>query len=130
MTTTTSIPADSQVVIDQSAGEVNTAPTAGTLIKAIAIVVPLISFAIRNGFLIAGMTLAGKAHPMEIAVLVGGMIGVYLMPLIVMLLFQIGKRFRNPRSRWLISLYTGLFYLAVNIISALLRPFSILGTTQ
>jgi len=50
---------------------------------------------------------------------IGGVVGSFIPALIVVLLFQIGKRFRNSRSRWKIFMWTQLVALLGQIISIL-----------
>jgi uncharacterized protein YacL len=92
---------------------------AKTIVILMAIVIPLLSFLVLNWVPIAAVLLDGKIHPLEIATMAGCLIGVYIAPMIIMLLFQIGKQFRNPRSRWIIFMNTGIFFLVVNILSAI-----------
>lgn len=124
MTTAVSTDTRRQTVEAVSPSEVGAKHKANTLIKIMAIVTPLLSFAVQNWVLITAVVLGGRIGSLEIAMLAGGLIGVFLMPLIIMLLFQIGKRFRNPRSRWTIFLSTGLFFLAVSILSAFVRALT------
>jgi hypothetical protein len=92
---------------------------AKTIVKILAIAIPLLSFLALNWITIATVLLIGKIHPVEIAIMAGHLIGVYLLPMIIMLLFQIGKQFRNPRSRWTIFMNAGIFFLVANIFSAI-----------
>ncbi len=92
---------------------------AKTIVKIMAIVIPLLSFLVLSWIPIATVLLVGKIHSMEIAAMTGRLIGVYIAPTIIMLIFQIGKQFRNPRSRWTIFMNTGIFFLVVNILSAI-----------
>lgn len=121
MTTAVSTDTRRQTVEAAPPSEVGAKHKANTFIKIMSVVTPLLSFAVQNWVLIRAAVLGGRIGSLEIAMLAGGLIGVFLMPLIIMLLFQIGKRFRSPRSRWTIFLSTGLFFLAVSILSAFLR---------
>ncbi len=94
---------------------------AGTIVNVMAIVTPLLSFAVQNRVLIMTVGMGGSIHAVEIAMLAGSLIGVFLMPLILMLLIQIGKRYRNPRSRWFIFLNTALFFLVVSCLSTFVK---------
>lgn len=124
MTIEASVDTRMQTLESASPGEVAVKPKANPLIKIMAIVTPLLSFGVQNWFLLTMGMLSGEMRFIGIAMMTGNLIGAYLMPLIVMLLFQIGKRFRNPRSRWSIFFYTGLFFLAVSILSAIGRVLS------
>ena len=124
MTTAVSTDTRRQTVEAASPSEVGAKHKANTFIRIMAIVTPLLSFAVQNWVLITAVVLGGRIGSLEIAMLAGGLIGVFLMPLIIMLLFQIGRRFRNPRSRWTIFLSTGLFFLAVSILSAFVRALT------
>jgi hypothetical protein len=75
------------------------------------IIVPLMTFCAQNWSLILVALLGAAIHPVQITQMVGSLIGVFLFPLLVVGLFQIGKRFRNPRSRYRIFLFTALFSL-------------------
>lgn len=124
MTTEASVDTRTQILEPVSPGEVAIQPEANPLIKIMAIVTPLLSFGVQNWFVLTMGLLSGEMRFIGIAMLTGNLMGMFLMPLIVMLLFQIGKRFRNPRSRWSIFFYTGLFFLVVNILSAIGRVLS------
>ena len=118
MTSTVPLDTQSQTVETTSLSEVEAEPQAKTIVKVMALVTPLLSFTVQNWLLIMAMAIGGGAHSIEIAMLAGNLAGFYLTPLIIMLLFQIGKRFHNPRSRWTIFFNTGLFFLVVSILSA------------
>ena len=121
MTTTVPVDTQTQTLEEGSHIEVDAKPKAKTIVKIMAIVTPLLSFAAQNLLLIMAMAVGGSVHSIEIAMLAGNLAGFYLTPLIIMLLFQIGKRFRNPRSRWAIFLNTALFFLVVSILSAIVK---------
>jgi phosphatidylglycerophosphate synthase len=108
-----------QTLENEPSVEAGSKTEAKTIVKILAIVIPLLSFLVLNWITIAAVLLVGKIHPVEIATMAGHLIGVYLMPTIIMLLFQIGRQFRNPRSRWTIFMNTGIFFLVVNILSAI-----------
>jgi hypothetical protein len=101
----------------ETIGAAKAAPDAETRIKVIAITVLFLSFAadITNR-LMGGMAVNGF-QPIFISILVFDLVCLFLVLLIVMLLFQIGKRFRNPRSRWRIFLNTGLVLLGLQFFS-------------
>jgi len=121
MTDTVSVEAQTQTLEAASLDEADAKLEANTVVKIMAIVTPLLSFMVQNWIMFMSMALGGGIHAIDVAMLAGSLIGVFLMPLMVMLLFQIGKRFRNPRSRWTIFLNTGLFFLVVSILSAIVK---------
>ena len=121
MTTTVSVDPQTQTLETASYIEADAKPKAKTIVKVLAIVTPFLSFTAQNWLLIMAMAVGGSAHSIEIAMLAGNLAGFFITPLIIMLLFQIGKRFRNSRSRWTIFLNTGLFFLAVSIMSAIVK---------
>lgn len=68
--------------------------------------------------------LAGLLEGMELAVVTGYVIGGALFwPCVVVALFNIGKRFRNSRSRWKIFFWTSCFSL-LSIVGSLGRSLS------
>ena len=118
---TTTVSEDTQTQTLETAPHIEIDAKPKTIVKVLAIVTPFLSFAAQNWLLIMAMAVGGGVHSIEIAMLAGNLAGFYLTPLIITLLFQIGKRFRNPRSRWTIFLNTGLFFLVVSILSAIVK---------
>ena len=90
-------------------------PKPSMVLKISVVLVPLMTFCVKNWFVIAVALLGSNIHPVQIAELVGSLIGIILFPAIVVGLFQIGKRFRNVRSRYRIFLYTALFLFFCNL---------------
>jgi hypothetical protein len=86
-------------------------PKPSVLLKVSAVAVPLMTFCVQNWVVILVALLGADIHPAQFAEMGGSLIGVILFPAIVVGLFQIGKRFRNPRSRYRIYLYAALFSL-------------------
>jgi uncharacterized protein YacL len=99
-------------------------PKPSVVLRISAIVVPLITFCVQNWFVITVTMLGSDIHPVQIAQVVGSLIGVILFPAIVVGLFQIGKRFRNPRSRYRIFLFTALFSLVCTLLVRLMNFMS------
>ncbi len=50
---------------------------------------------------------------------IGGVIGSLIPALIIVMLFQIGKRFRNSRSRWKVFMWAQFVFLLGQIVSVL-----------
>jgi hypothetical protein len=104
-------------------------PKPSMALRISAIVVPLITFCVQNWFVITVALIGSAIHPVQIAQMVGSLIGVILFPVIVVGLFQIGKRFRNARSRYRIFLFAALFSLFsslfVRLVSFLAKAGSI-----
>jgi len=121
MTDTTSIETQTQTLEVTSLTEVEAKPKAKTIVKVMAIITPLLSFAVQNWVLIMAIGLGGGVHSIDMAMLGGSLTGVFLMPLVIMLLFQVGKRFRNHRSRWIIFLGAAVCFLAVSCLSAFVK---------
>lgn len=86
-------------------------------VKFCVIAVSIIVFAVQNWFVITVALWGAKIHPVQIAQMVGSLIGVLLFPMFFVLLFQIGKRFRTPRRRWSIFLCASLLLLASNLFA-------------
>jgi hypothetical protein len=117
--TTASADTGSQTLEAFSVSEIDTKTHASAIVKTLAIVLPLLSFVAHNWMMILAMVVGANVHGVEIARMAGSLVGVFLSPLIIMLLFQIGKRFRNARSRWTIFMNAGIFFLVVSIFSAI-----------
>jgi hypothetical protein len=104
-------------------------PKPSMALRISAIVVPLITFCVQNWFVITVALIGAGIHSAQIAQMVGSLIGVFLFPVIVVGLFQIGKRFRNPRSRYRIFLFAALFSLFsslfVRLVSFLAKAGSV-----
>lgn len=104
-------------------------PKPSMALRISAIVVPLMTFCVQNWFVITVALLGSAIHPVQIAQMVGSLIGVFLFPVIVVGLFQIGKRFRNSRSRYRIFLFAALFSLFstlfVRLVSFLAKAESV-----
>ena len=104
-----SIQTSTQPIEENSVREENFHPKPSMLLRVSAIVVPLLTFCVQNWFVITVALIGSAIHPVQIAQMVGSLIGVILFPVIVVGLFQIGKRFRNVRSRYRIFLFAALF---------------------
>ncbi len=104
-------------------------PKPSMVLRLSAIVVPLMTFCIQNWFVITVALLGSGIHAVQIAQVIGSFIGVILFPAVVVGLFQIGKRFRNPRSRYRIFLFAALFSLFstlfVRLVSFLAKAGSV-----
>jgi hypothetical protein len=104
-------------------------PKPSMALRISAIVVPLMTFCVQNWFVITVALIGAAIHPVQIVQMVGSLIGVFLFPVIVVGLFQIGKRFRNSRSRYRIFLFAALFSLFsslfVRLVSFLAKEGSI-----
>ena len=104
-------------------------PKPSKALRISAIVVPLITFCVQNWFVITVALIGSAIHPVQITQMAGSLIGVILFPVIVVGLFQIGKRFRNTRSRYKIFLFAALFSLFsslfVRLVSFLAKAGSI-----
>ncbi len=92
-------------------------PKASMGVKISAITIPIIAFAVQNWFVITVALWGAKIHPVQIAQMVGSVIGVLLFPMLFVLLFQIGKRFRTPRRRWSIFMWVSLLLLVSNVFA-------------
>jgi hypothetical protein len=103
-------------------------PKPSMLLRVSAIVVPLLTFCVQNWFVITVGLLGADIHPVQIAQVAGSLIGVILFPAIVVGLFQIGKRFRNPRSRYRIFLIAALFSLFSTLFVRLVSFLSKAGS--
>jgi hypothetical protein len=130
MTTTTVDHEISRTFAAQPACTSELTPDAEPRIKVIAILavlLPAIGYLVP---LISKSILVNSADPITnsfwVAQLVVTLVPVFLFPLLVLLIFQIGKRFRNPRSRWHVFLYTGLFFLGYHFLAITLEAISIL----
>lgn len=119
MSTTASVDTRTQTLEAIPENEAKTKTEASAIVKTMAILIPLLSFVAHNWMMILATAMGANVHPVEIARMGGSLVGVFLSPLLIMLLFQIGKRFRNPRSRWKIFMNTGIFFLVVSIFSAI-----------
>lgn len=104
-------------------------PKPSMVLRIGAIIVPLMTLCVQNWFVITVALLGSGIHPVQIAQVIGSLIGVILFPAIVVGLFQIGKRFRNPRSRYRIFLFAALFSffstLFVRLMSFLAKAGSV-----
>jgi hypothetical protein len=104
-------------------------PKPSMVLRISAIVVPLMTFCVQNWFVITVALIGAAIHPAQIAQMVGSLIGVFLFPAIVVGLFQIGKRFRNTRSRYRIFLFAAFFSLFnslfVRLVSFLAKAGSV-----
>ena len=124
-----SIQTSTQPIEENSVREENFHPKPSMLLRVSAIVVPLLTFCVQNWFVITVALLGADIHPVQIAQVVGSLFGVILFPAIVVGLFQIGKRFRNPRSRYRIFLIAALFSpfstLFVRLVSFLSKAGSV-----
>lgn len=121
MTNTASVEPQTQTLDTVTPTEARAKPEANTAVKVMAIVTPLLSFMVQYWIMFMAIALGSRIHSIDVVMLAGGLIGVFVMPLIVMLLFQIGKRFRNSRSRWTIFLNTGLVFLVLSILSSIVK---------
>lgn len=117
------IKADAQPKTGVFPGHKKVEPQAPWLLKAGAIVAPILAFAAEYWASIVLVTMGSKVHSIEIARMIGTLIALVGFPLLVVLLFQIGKRFRNPYSRWSIFLYVSLFLL----LSKIFKIFKIIS---
>lgn len=104
-------------------------PEPSMVLRISAIVVPLMTFCIQNWFVITVSLLGSGIHAVQIAQVIGSVIGVILFPAVVVGLFQVGKRFRNSRSRYRIFLFAALFSLFstlfVRLVSFLAKAGSV-----
>jgi hypothetical protein len=104
-------------------------PKPSMVLRISAIAVPLMTFCVQNWFVITVALLGSGIHAVQIAHVIGSFIGVILFPAVVVGLFQIGKRFRNPRSRYRIFLFAALFSLFstlfVRLVSFLAKAGSV-----
>jgi hypothetical protein len=104
-------------------------PKPSMVLRISVIVVPLMTFCVQNWFVITLALIGSAIHTVQIAQIVGSLIGVFLFPAIVVGLFQIGKRFRNSRSRYRIFLFAALFSLFsslfVRLVSFLAKAGSV-----
>lgn len=117
MNTDTTAQAGIQTVHDPALEKEEVQPQASLGLKIAAIATPLMAFTVKNWLFILLALSDGKPHAIQIAEMTGMLIGVVLFPAVVVLLFQIGQRFRNPRSRWTIYFYASLFLLLSNIVN-------------
>lgn len=104
-------------------GKKNADPKAPWLLKAGAIVAPILAFAAEYWVSMVLAAMGSKVHSIIIARMSGTLIALVGFPLLIVLLFQIGKRFRNPYSRWSIFLYVSLFLL----LSKIFKLFKIIS---
>lgn len=102
-------------------------PQASWLLKTGTVMTTIFTAVVGNWAPLLMAFMGNKIHSLEIAEIIGGVIGLIFFPMIVVLLFQIGKRFRNPRSRWSIYLYTSLFLLFTKIVNGLTKLSEFLG---
>ncbi len=121
MTVTPSVGPQTQTLDTVVVENVETKPEAPAIVKTMAVVTPLLSFLVQNWMAILAIVMGKGVHTLQIATMAGGLVGVFLMPLLIMGLFQIGKRFRNPRSRWTVFLNTGIVFLVISILSAIVK---------
>ena len=111
MDTDISMQAGAQPIEENLVREETFHPKPSMVLKISAIVVPLITFGVQNWLVITVSLLGAAIHPVQIAKMVGSLIGVFILPAVVVGLFQIGKRFRNPPTRYRIFLFVALFVL-------------------
>ena len=123
-----SIQTSTQPIEENSVREESFHPKPSMLLRVSAIVVPLLTFCVQNWFVITVALLGADIHPVQIAQVVGSLFGVILFPAIVVGLFQIGKRFRNPRSRYRIFLIAALFSLFSTLFVRLVSFLSKAGS--
>jgi hypothetical protein len=123
-----SIQTSTQPIEETLAREETFHPKPSMLLRVSTIVVPLLTFCVQNWFLITVALLGADIHPVQIAQVAGSLIGVILFPAIVVGLFQIGKRFRNPRSRYRIFLIAALFSLFSTLFVRLVSFLSKAGS--
>jgi len=95
-------------------------PEPSMVLRISAIVVPLMTFCVQNWFVITLVLLGSGMHTVQIAQVAGSLIGVFLFPAVVVAIFQIGKRFRNSRSRYRIYLFAALFSLSSTLLVRLM----------
>lgn len=106
-----SVQAGTQPIDENLERDVTFSPKPSMVLRISAIVVPLMTFCVQNWFVITVALLGSGIHAAQIAQVMGSFIGVILFPAVVVGLFQIGKCFRNPRSRYRIFLFAALFSL-------------------
>jgi hypothetical protein len=123
-----SIQTSTQPIEENSVREESFHPKPSMVLRISAIVVPLLTFCVQNWFVITVGLLGADIHPVQIAQVAGSLIGVILFPAIVVGLFQIGKRFRNPRSRYRIFLIAALFSLFSTLFVRLVSFLSKAGS--
>ena len=123
-----SIQTSTQPIEENSVREESFHAKPSMLLRVSAIVVPLLTFCVQNWFVITVALLGADIHPVQIAQVAGSLFGVILFPAIVVGLFQIGKRFRNPRSRYRIFLFTALFSLFSSLFVRLISFLSNAGS--
>jgi hypothetical protein len=116
MNTDISVQTGKQVLSSSLESQEPLKPKPSLGLKFFTIVVPLLNFGFKH-LLMFTMAIAGAGiHPVQISKAVGTLIGIILFPAIIVGLFQIGKRYRNPRSRWRIFLYASLFLLFASVV--------------
>ena len=123
-----SIQTSTQPIEENSVREESFHPKPSMLLRVSAIVVPLLTFCVQNWFVITVALLGADIHPVQIAQVAGSLFGVILFPAIVVGLFQIGKRFRNTRSRYRIFLIAALFSLFSTLFVRLVSFLSKAGS--
>jgi hypothetical protein len=123
-----SVQTSTQPIDDNLEREDTLHPKASMVLRISAIVVPLMTFCVQNWFVITVALLGSSIHPAQISQMVGSLIGVFLFPAVVVGLFQIGKRFRNARSRYRIFLFVALFSLFSTLFVRLLSLLSKTGS--